>query len=103
MVKTGKKIGIGISVIIDFIRPHEIPYTKQVKFLTENKEDIGVRETLIDTGAAYNIIDLELWKEINTPIITKRKIILEGISGYVEAEITAIRTKIDEVHFIKEH
>ena len=85
-------------MIINFLRPHEIPYTKQVVFLAENKEDIGVKETLIDTGAAYNIIDTELWRETNAPIVTKRRMILEGISGSIETGITAIRTKIDEVH-----
>ena len=86
-------------MIINFTRPYEIPYTQQLKLWDETERDWLVTKedfhTLIDTGAAYNIIDTGVWERIQTPVIPGYQKILEGIAGSFFANVTAIRTNIN--------
>ena len=90
-------------MVINFIRPEEIPYTNQINFWSDVQKDFLAKEkhktleTLIDTGAAYNLIDMVTWKDIGTPIVTNRKIILSGLSGSIETQVTAVRTFVNDI------
>ena len=89
-----------LPVEVNFIRPQECPIVKISLWSERQKEFISV-SALIDTGAALNVVNFQLWSDdLDTLLISGYKKSVGGFGGSeTDVELTAVRLRIGEQDF----